>query len=35
MPEPVVDSDGHMTRCIRVGIDNGELRLQDRALVSA
>ena len=34
-PEPVVDSDNHMTRCVRVGIDNGELRLRDHMLVSA
>jgi peptide/nickel transport system ATP-binding protein len=35
MPEPLVDSDGHMTRCLRVGVDNGELRLKDLALASA
>jgi peptide/nickel transport system ATP-binding protein len=34
MPEPLVDSDQHMTRCLRVGIDSGGLRLQDRMLVS-
>jgi peptide/nickel transport system ATP-binding protein len=35
MPEPVADNDQHMTRCLRVGVDNGELRLRDRQLVSA
>jgi peptide/nickel transport system ATP-binding protein len=35
MPEPVIDADGHMARCIRVAVDNTELRLDDRVLTPA
>jgi hypothetical protein len=35
MPEVVVDGDGHMARCVRVAVDNTELRLDDRVLAPA
>jgi peptide/nickel transport system ATP-binding protein len=35
MPEPVSDAGGHMARCVRVVVDNTELRLDDRVLAPA
>jgi len=32
VPEPVADREGHMARCVRVGVENADLRLDDRAL---
>jgi hypothetical protein len=35
MPEPIADREGHMAMCVRVGIDNADLRLDDRILAPA
>jgi peptide/nickel transport system ATP-binding protein len=35
MPEPVSDEEGHMARCVRVGVDRTQLHLDDHVLAPA